>query len=196
MREYNEAYLRECLYEKDGILIWKVRPLRHFANVSKWKMWNTKYAGLEAGNNSKRGYKRFNLSGEYYSCHRVVFLLTQGYLPEIVDHKDTDKHHNGGTNLREAGYSENNQNASSHVDGSSKYKGVSWSKDKRKWRAYCTDRRLGKTVDGTNKQRYVGQSTSEVEAALLYDAAARDAFGEFAWLNCEHFEEVKNAATQ
>jgi hypothetical protein len=56
----------------------------------------------------------------------------------------------------------------------SKYKGVTWKKEKSKWRAYiCVDR----------KQIHLSYYNSEAEAAKAYNIAAIKYFGEFANLN-------------
>jgi len=56
----------------------------------------------------------------------------------------------------------------------SKYKGVSWSKDKRKWEARGNK-------DGDRK--YIGRYESQEEAAHKYDEWARDNLGVYAILN-------------
>jgi hypothetical protein len=59
----------------------------------------------------------------------------------------------------------------------SRYKGVFWDTRGRTWVAGITDH-------GTS--RYLGQFASEEDAALAYDLAAREVFGEFAKLNLNH----------
>lgn len=54
------------------------------------------------------------------------------------------------------------------------YKGVGWHSRDQSWRAYISiDRR----------QISLGYFATEEEAARAYDAAAVEAWGEFAWLN-------------
>jgi len=52
----------------------------------------------------------------------------------------------------------------------SKYKGVSWNNQKKNWRAYI-------------RTTYLGSYKSELEAAYVYDKAAKEVFGEFARTN-------------
>lgn len=57
---------------------------------------------------------------------------------------------------------------------SSRFKGLCWDKDNNKWR-------VGIKVDGKN--RCLGRHRDEIAAAEVYDAAARELFGEYAKLN-------------
>lgn len=103
--------------------------------------------------------------------HRVVLGVDS---PEVeVDHIDHDGLNNRIANLRQSTNQQNQWNSLPR-DGLSQYKGVSWNKTTQKWYAYYSH-------DG--KDHYLGQFTSEVEAARAYDAAASSAFGEFARLN-------------
>lgn len=92
-----------------------------------------------------------------------------------VDHED----HNGLNcqryNLRVATNAQNNMNQKKRSDGlSSKFKGVCWHKRYGKFQA---DIRLN------GKSKFLGMFVSELDAALAYDAAAREHFGEFALCN-------------
>lgn len=91
-----------------------------------------------------------------------------------VDHRDHDGLNNQRSNLRPATQVQNGQNQRPQVGKSSRYKGVSWYKASNAWRARL---RVNKTL------MYLGSFASELEAAYAYDAAAREAFGEFACTN-------------
>ena len=67
----------------------------------------------------------FDHGGKKYLVHRAIFLLTNGYLPEMVDHKDQDKVNNLPENLREATRSENSMNTGVRKDNTTGVKGVS-----------------------------------------------------------------------
>jgi hypothetical protein len=92
----------------------------------------------------------------------------------LVDHVNTNGLDNRRVNLRPATIAQNRHNSRPNHGTSSHFKGVTWHKANGKWQA-------GIKIDGKN--RYLGIFASEVEAARVYDAAALDAFGEFAYLN-------------
>lgn len=102
--------------------------------------------------------------------HRVIMNALKG---QDVDHRSGDGLDNRRDNLRFCTNSQNQQNRKK-IKGSSRFKGVSWSKSSKKWQVHIT---LNKKV------YYLGCRKSEIESALLYDAKARELFGEFAFLN-------------
>jgi hypothetical protein len=90
-----------------------------------------------------------------------------------VDHIDEDGLNNTRRNLRPCSNAQNQQNTGSR-GGSSRFKGVSWNKRKRKWVvAFRWD----------NNARFVGYLTDEEQAARAYDRAILPLAGEFARLN-------------
>jgi hypothetical protein len=110
-------------------------------------------------------------------------LMHRQLLPSAteVDHKDGDGLNNQRYNLRVATTGQNLRNRSSTI-GSSGYKGVSWHKSHSCWRAYIGSPKGSFKYDGTPR-RYLGHFKTKEEAALAYDAAAKQLFGEFAKLN-------------
>jgi hypothetical protein len=107
--------------------------------------------------------------------HRTVILmhtLITGW--PLVDHKDHDGLNNQRSNLRPATHAQNMANRRSVLGSSSTHKGVRWRRDRHKWRAEITVRGV---------TRNLGHFADEEEAALAYNAAALEAFGEFACLN-------------
>lgn len=93
----------------------------------------------------------------------------------LTDHKDHNGLNNQRSNLRPGTQSQNCGNArKTKSPCSSRYKGVSWKPEKRKWRAYI---RLNA------RQAFLGYFANEVDAARAYDEAARQVFGEFACPN-------------
>lgn len=98
--------------------------------------------------------------------------LITGWL--MVDHKDHDGLNNQRSNLRPATTAQNNHNQRPRIGHSSQYKGVTWHKKIRKWQA---------TIKIGGKCRYLGVFAVEQEAARAYNAAALEAYGEYAHLN-------------
>ncbi len=94
----------------------------------------------------------------------------------MVDHKNTNSLDNRRDNLRICTGSQNNMNrrVDAYVDKTSKFKGVSFDKVRRKWRAQIKLNHITK---------FIGRFSCEAEAALAYNGCAREMFGEFANVN-------------
>jgi hypothetical protein len=108
--------------------------------------------------------------------HVNIFMhcLIMGF--KGVDHIDHDGLNNQRYNLRPATTAQNNRNTRGWSDSSSSYKGVSWDAARGLWSADIYD----------GRRRQLGRFVSELQAAYVYDDAAREAFGEFA---CTNFSE-------
>lgn len=122
------------------------------------------------------GYAARNISTGSIPRQKVLRLHRElsGVGPDRrVDHRNGDPLDNRRCNLRVATPLENGRNIH-RTTGRSKFKGVCWNPVKRHWKA--TIRVVGKRV-------YLGSSQTEEGAARLYDAAAREHFGEFAYTN-------------
>jgi hypothetical protein len=131
------VYIGECL-ELDGTspsgLRWKHRPLAHFLAERAWRAWNTEHAGKPAGTLDHHGY--WQVGGEKYQAHRVVFALTHGRWPDNdVDHENRDRASNEIENLRDATASQNEQNTKLRADNTSGTRGVWLHKGTRRWAA-------------------------------------------------------------
>ena len=109
--------------------------------------------------------------------HRVILARMQPDLPSdfITDHRDRDGLNNQRNNLRSCNQSQNQANMPKlRGTYSSRYKGVYWDNDRKRWIAL-----LG--VDG--KQKYIGSFKLETDAARAYNNLARTHYGAFAFLN-------------
>jgi len=124
--------------------------------------------------------------GLWYAVHGFgrSSLFLHRYLLKATPNQECD-HVNGNgldnrcDNLRLCSKSQNiaNSRKTRSYGGhptSSEYKGVNWHKARRKWIAYITVQ---------YRRKHLGYFTTEVEAALAYDAAARQYFGEYAHPN-------------
>jgi hypothetical protein len=103
--------------------------------------------------------------------HRVIVQAKRGM---DVDHINHDGLDNRRANLRVCSHAENIRNKRKSRGTSSIYKGVSWHKSRGKWEAYII-------VSG--RKTHLGLYADEAEAARAYNEAAREMFGEFAFLN-------------
>jgi|SRR5208282_2729096 len=105
--------------------------------------------------------------------HRFITDVTD---PKThVDHENHDGLNNQRHNLRIATPMQNHGNQlKQSFPASSKFKGVYWDKQQRRWIAQLQ-------THGRSKK--LGRFCSEEAAALAYDSAARELFGEFAQTN-------------
>lgn len=112
--------------------------------------------------------------------HREILAPPKGM---EVDHIDGDGLNNRRSNLRICTHQQNLMNRPPIPGSRSKFKGVSTTgRRSEKWCAYiCPD----------NKKIHLGTFGSEIDAARAYDDTALTMFGEFAWLNRDHFDEVR-----
>jgi len=138
---------------------------------------------------------RWHCDGEGYACRNVYCGRQDGKQKNLriwmhcevvrlhgteisdgqeVDHINGDKLDNRWPeNLRVATRSQNTANSKPHT-GTSRYKGVSWNKRDRRWKAQI--RHNGKLL-------YLGYFTDQIEAAKAYDTAALRLHGEYARCN-------------
>jgi len=125
---------------------------------------------------NKNGYvmhkKRNCKHIETVYLHRFVLNLPAGVK---VDHRDHNTFNNQKFNLRPATASSNGANRGKPWGNyTSKFKGVSWFPRDARWHAQI--RVKGKGI-------HLGYLDDEIEAARVYNAAAKKYFGEFASLN-------------
>jgi hypothetical protein len=139
----------------------------------RWYIWERTMA-----NGTKQGpYATANRPGlrpRTVRMHRLLVPDGPG-----VDHEDGNGLNNQRSNLRPASKGQNmansrKSNAAGGVAPSSRFKGVTWDKDRRLWRAEITACGVGHNL---------GRFVREELAARAYDAAALRAFGEFAKVN-------------
>ena len=91
-----------------------------------------------------------------------------------IDHINRNKLDCRKVNLRIATHSENLMNRVAPKGNKSGYKGVIFDKSRKKWRA---------EIKHLYKSYYLGRFITRKEAALAYNQAAKEYFGEFAYQN-------------
>lgn len=126
-----------------------------------------------------------NLNGWGYPCitfreknKRITKSLHQiimGEIPKgmVIDHIDGNPLNNQKSNLRICTPQQNQFNQRK-TRGVSKYKGVSWYKNYKKWMA---------KIKFNGRTYNLGYFNTEIQAAKAYDEKAKEIFGEFANLN-------------
>lgn len=131
--------------------------------VNKWYVYET-----------TTGKKYSVSSGKRRSIHRAVMRYPKGM---DVDHINGNPLDNRKVNLRVCTRSENAMNKKTRADSRSGYKGVHMSPGGKRIQAYIRP-------PGMKKGRVsLGYYKTLEEAARVYDAKARELFGEFARLN-------------
>lgn len=162
-------HVRQSLRYENGVLFWRIRPLHHFPDARTWKSWNSRHAGKLAGNRNK-GYGRWKvcLDNTLFFRSRLIWLLFNPTVPEILDHKDRNHQDDRIENLRPANISQSNANQKKSRNNTSGFKGVSRGRRGKNWRAKIQNKILGTF------------NTAE-EAHAAYVQAAKEVYGAFAF---------------
>jgi hypothetical protein len=121
-------------------------------------------AGAVAGCVDRKGYTCIKINGTSFKSHRLAWLHTHGAWPEHqIDHIDENKSNNRISNLRDVPQSMNQHNAiKPRKDGTSGYRGVSWERGNKRWRAQ---------IQANGRKQCIGYFKSAEEAHAAYLAA-------------------------
>lgn len=157
-----------------------IKGLNTLIDEADWSaMSQRKWGATRSGNGAPYAGRQVYVSGgkggrRTLYMHREITRAPRGML---VDHRNCDTLDNRRSNLRLATKAGNAANARKPRTGkTSQFKGVSWSKARNKWVAHIRK-------DG--KGAHLGHFDSEAEAAVAYNRAASEAFGEFARVNAD-----------
>ena len=129
-------------------------------------------AGDVAGKASWNGYHRIRVDGFKYGANQLAWLWTYGEMPAVeVDHIDKDPGNDRISNLRLATPEQNSRNRKAHINSTHGIKGVA--RNGQKFAARIV-------VAGTIRR--LGTYNTPFEAWLAYSSAAKEYFGEYAFL--------------
>lgn len=117
--------------------------------------------GRPAGTVNALGYTQIRIHGRSYLAHRLIFYMTFGRWPGMLDHVNGNRSDNRASNIRECSPTENLYNSRRPTSNTSGYKGIRLEKGKYAIRMYVNGRpkRFGRTetlqeaVDKLNKIR-------------------------------------------
>lgn len=89
-----------------------------------------------AGHAATAGHRQIMVDSKLYMAHRLAWLYVYGEFPKnLIDHINRNPDDNRICNLRNATYSENQQNTKVRKDNFCNAKGISYSIVEKKWRA-------------------------------------------------------------
>ncbi len=143
--------------------------------LSQYK-WHVKIKG-------NRRYAYRTQGGKCIAMHRQILNAPPGMHCDHINHDGLD---NRRANLRLCTPQQNACNRKP-LERTSRYKGVFWCYEKKRWRAEI--RHNGRLI-------HIGYFDYEADAAIAYDDYAAELFGEFAWLNHRHRPEVQDWLAQ
>lgn len=140
-----------------------------FEEVSKYK-----WCADKSRNNGYYAVRAISVSGKSKKIYMHRHILEINDSKIHVDHINENKLDNRRSNIRIASLAENSRNRKKTKGRSSKYKGVTWFKRDSRWAAQ---------INHNGKGIRLGYFENEIDAALAYNVAAKNLFGEFAKLN-------------
>lgn len=153
--------LREVLHydPKTGVFTWLISTGR----VS---------AGTIAGSERRDGYVIIRIDERGYYAHRLAwFYMMEEWPKEYIDHIDGHPENNIFNNFRPATNIQNSCNQKHRKSNTSGFKGVSWHKNSKKWRA---------DIRVFGKKLWLGHFDTPEVAHAAYISAAKKYHGEFA----------------
>lgn len=141
--------------------------------LNRWK-WHAVVCGRD--NYYARRTVRLDGKNHYIYMHRLIMGMAEGD-GKMVDHINHNGLDNRKSNLRLCNRSQNQHNSKARK-GTSKYKGVCWRRDEKKWEA---------KIWYKNKKYHLGYFFNEIDATKAYDKKAKELHKEFACLNFQSY---------
>lgn len=118
------------------------------------------------------GYGTIRIDGKLYYAHRLAWFFFYGEWPKHqVDHKNLKRVENPIENLREATMQQQRRNEGRRKNNTSGFKGVSWSKRRRKWEA---------RIMVNYRSHVIGYFDTPLQAHTAWREKAAELHGEFA----------------
>jgi hypothetical protein len=148
--KYDNSPFRIPLRNRAGVIVeYALVDEDDYEKVNKYKWY------LNTG-----GYAEGKVDKKLIRLHH--YILKKPDKGKVIDHINQDRLNDTKNNVREVSRSENNHNVTknTNIDLTSKYKGVSWSKNENKWVSTCSIEK---------KKINLGYFESEEEAAKAYD---------------------------
>ena len=103
--------------------------------------------GKQPGASNSKGHIQIRLNGKLYVAHRLAWLYQYGKFPEHqIDHINGNKSDNRIENLRQATNKQNQENVPLQINNTSGYRGVSYDKRYKKFRAYVCHNLHNQTI--------------------------------------------------
>ncbi len=118
------------------------------------------------------GYLGASINNANVMAHHLII----GFPPEgyVIDHIDRNRNNNRRNNLRFLTISQNAMNSLLCSNNTSGFRGVTWDKNRKKWKAAI--RHFDKTLN-------IGRFPTAIEAAIAYDRKAFEIFGDIVMTN-------------
>ncbi len=162
-------FYRRCLY---GYAFRRI-PLTQgqFARVDSEEYPILSTHKWSAAKQGRSFYAVRSCKGVQLRMHRVIMNAPKGLVCDHIDHNGLN---NTKANLRLCTQRQNARNQRRRTDGTSRYKGVAWHKNEKKWHA---------RIYHNGRCHHLGAFTAERPAAEAYDRAAQTLHGPFASLN-------------
>jgi len=127
-----------------------------------------RFSNTVAGTLGSEGYIHIRIDGKIYKAHRLAWLSVYGYFPEYqIDHINQIRNDNEIKNLREVTRFCNMQNQKVNINNASGVTGVTWNKQRNKWRAH---------IRKNKKFIHLGRFSNLLDAAKVRYAAEQKYF--------------------